>query len=323
MSEDKKQKKELSTEEWKEVLKGLAEVGCLYLVFTGGEPLLREDLSELCKYATDLNFDIRIFTTGITAVASHPPTPTGFGRAGRSQVTGRKLWDEIKELKNTNVSKIEISFYGRKEIHNKITRNPDSFDRTLDFAKKLKDEGFRVKLKTSLMKENFMEMEYIKTFALKNGFEYSFDPVIAPRNDGDQSNLKHRLSLKQIRELFDSFPPSPYHLITLSPEISPDFFCGAGKNLVGINPYGEVYSCIQIPVSCGNLRKNAFAQIWKNSEWLQKWREMSIRDVKICSACSLSNKCNRCPGLALLEDGGLLGPSKLACNLTKNTPQKM
>ena len=46
--------KELSTEEWKQVLREAREIGALQLGFTGGEPLLRDDLEELVADASAL-----------------------------------------------------------------------------------------------------------------------------------------------------------------------------------------------------------------------------------------------------------------------------
>ena len=56
--------KELTTEEIYSALDELADLGCLYLTFTGGEILLREDLFDIAKYARKKEFAIRLFTNG-------------------------------------------------------------------------------------------------------------------------------------------------------------------------------------------------------------------------------------------------------------------
>ena len=57
--------RELSTDEWKRVLRESRELGALQLGFTGGEPLQRPDLEELVAYANDLGFYTNLITSGI------------------------------------------------------------------------------------------------------------------------------------------------------------------------------------------------------------------------------------------------------------------
>jgi radical SAM protein with 4Fe4S-binding SPASM domain len=289
------QKKELSTADWKRVLRQLKKAGCLYIVFTGGEPLLKKDFIELCQYAAELNFSVQIFSTGL------------------------KITKELVEkLKDCSIASFEMSFYGRKHIHNKITGDENSFDTTLKAAKLIAKNGIAVKFKTPLMNENFKDIAYIRDVCQKYGFNHTFDPIIAPANDSNKQALKYRITETQIKALLKD--PKLDFLANCSQESRDkqgDFFCGAGKNVFGINPYGEVYPCLQLPLAVGNLRKKSFVDIWKKSVWLKKWRKLSIRDLKECPDCKYLSFCNRCPGLALVEDGNLMGPSRIACDIAK------
>ena len=58
-------KHELSTEEWKDVLRQARALGSLQLGFSGGEPMLRDDLEELVGYATGLGYYTNLITSGI------------------------------------------------------------------------------------------------------------------------------------------------------------------------------------------------------------------------------------------------------------------
>ncbi|MBI1904935.1 MAG: radical SAM protein, partial [Rhodocyclales bacterium] len=56
---------ELSTEEWKQVLRDARGLGALQRGFTGGEPLVRDDLEELVAYADSIGFYTNLITSGI------------------------------------------------------------------------------------------------------------------------------------------------------------------------------------------------------------------------------------------------------------------
>lgn len=56
--------RELSTEEWQQVLDKLWEVGVPHVCFTGGEPTLREDLIDLVRYAEKLGQVTGLLTNG-------------------------------------------------------------------------------------------------------------------------------------------------------------------------------------------------------------------------------------------------------------------
>jgi len=97
--------KELSTEEVFNILDQIAEAGCLWLLITGGEPLLRPDFFEVYTYAKKKGFIITLFTNGTLI------TP------------------EIADyLVQWPPFKVEITLYGvTSETHESVTGIPGSF----------------------------------------------------------------------------------------------------------------------------------------------------------------------------------------------------
>jgi radical SAM protein with 4Fe4S-binding SPASM domain len=88
--------------------------------------------------------------------------------------------------------------------------------------------------------------------------------------------------------------------------------CSAGHTLCYVSPCGEVYPCVQFPLSCGNVRLQPFAELWRYSPQLQTVRTIRVRDLVPCSSCVHVADCTRCPGLAYLE-GDVRGPSTRDC----------
>lgn len=287
---------ELGTSQWEKILGQLAEAGGLYLVFTGGEPLLRPDLARLCRRAKELKFDVRVFSTGL----------------GLTKELAR-------ELKEAGVSAFELSFYGRPALHDSVTGRGGSFKASLAAARLLKNSGLAVKVKVPLMKINSGQAGWLQKLAKKEGFELSFDPVITAANDGNAAALPLRLTGPQLVKAVKllSATPDP-RLPTPDPRPSTlDFICGAGRNVCSVGPGGELYSCLQVPVKLGDLSRRKFADLWKNSAWLKKWRRAGVKDLKDCAGCGDIGFCSRCPGVSLLEAGDLLAPNKPACEMAE------
>lgn len=284
------EKKELTTKEVKNILDQLAEAGCLFLAFTGGEMFLRKDIWEILEYASEKRFAVTVLTNATLLKQ-----------------------DDIKKLKKMNIHELSTSLYSLKaEVHDGVTGVKGSYVKVIKALKEIKKAGIAVRIKTPLMMCNYSEKKAITKFAKKNGFKMLFDPVLAPKNDGSTGNTKQKIGTavlgKVVKQHCSDWSYSNKYL-------ERNVICSAGKNFVAVNPYGEVLSCLQIPVSAGNLRKKKFDKIWRNSAVLKKIRGMKLGDLKECENCKDIRYCNRCPGLALLENGSLYGRSNSACQI--------
>lgn len=294
--------RELDTARWTEILGQLAAAGGLYLVFTGGEPLLRPDLAELCARAKKLKFDVRVFSTG-----------HGLGQA-------RAL-----ELKRAGVSAFEISFYGRPALHDGVTGSKGSFAASLAAARLLKRAGVRVRLKVPLMRANLAQAAWLKALARREGFGIAFDPVITAANDGDKKALDLRLGAEELKRAVKLLgrpaekcePARPQTQPPMAAEPAFDFLCGAGRNVCAVGPDGSLYPCLQLPLKLGNLARARFSSIWRSSRWLKKWRRAGEKDLKTCAACRDAAFCSRCPGVSLVEEGDVFAPNRPACELAR------
>lgn len=286
------EEKELSTEEIKSIIDQLAEANTFYLVFSGGEIFVREDFFEIAHYAREKGFALRLLTNG-TLITS-------------------EIADKIEELHPLSV---ELSLYGiDPAIHERITRVPGSYAKTIRAFKLLKERGLRTRIKSPLMKENIGEFKRLQEFAKRLKSRFVFNTVIIPQANGNREPLNHRLTEKDLIEFLSSrMPSSKWKPLELTAEQRP---CGAGVNNLYISPSGEVYPCLILQESCGNLREESLTQI-QEAPILKKIRATKFSDLKECSTCPLKSYCFRCPGLALLEDGDPFGPSRAACTLAR------
>jgi radical SAM protein with 4Fe4S-binding SPASM domain len=96
-----------------------------------------------------------------------------------------------------------------------------------------------------------------------------------------------------------------------------DIPCSAGHNSLYISPYGDVFPCVQLVVPSGNLRRQSFEEIWYGSTEMRRVRAVRENQLPDCANCSLRSYCERCPGLALMEGGDLLGAYERACELAE------
>ncbi|MBI5744313.1 MAG: radical SAM protein [Elusimicrobia bacterium] len=289
--------RELDTACWKKILDQLAAAGGLYLVFTGGEPLLRPDLAELCAYAVRRRFGVRVFSSG------HGLTP-----------------ELARQLKAAGVAGFEISFYGGARFHDGVTGKAGSYAASLSAAQLLKKTGIPVRMKVPLMKGNIRSAARLRAMARREVFSIAFDPVITAANDGGVAALALRLSRTQLAravKLLAAGEAAPYTASSAPVEASPryDFLCGAGRNICAIAPDGTLYPCLQLPVKLGNLSRRGFGAIWRSAPWLKRWRKAGQEDVKACAACPDAAYCSRCPGVSLVEEGDVFAPNKPACAL--------
>lgn len=299
---------ELQTGEIKNILTQLAEAGVLMLTFSGGEIFLRDDLFELLEFARDLHFDLALKSNALMINE-----------------------DRAARLRAVGVRQVQVSLYSAEaDIHDAITKIRGSFSRSLQAIRVLKAQGLRVKIACPLMKQNLSGLQQLRALADKIDVPYVIDMTMTPKLDGDKSILAMRTSAEDLAFVmkdaslqseagFDAEETGAEDACRSSSDGDAyrDIPCSAGHNSCYISPYGDVYPCVQMPVSAGNLRVNTFAQIWQRSPQFARVRAIRESDLRFCAQCKIRKYCERCPGLAEMEGGGLLGPYERACELAE------
>jgi radical SAM protein with 4Fe4S-binding SPASM domain len=282
---------ELTTAEVTSVLDQLASAGTFFVIFSGGELLLRKDLFEILGYARALGFDVKLKTNAI--------------------LLGEREADRIRDL---GIRSVQVSIYShRPEVHDGITKVPGSLDRSLAAIRFLKTRGLHVLIANVLMRQNAGDYPHVRALAAELGVECTIDPTITPKMDGDTSILNLRISEPQLLRVytdtsligdFAGEPPAD-EMLDAAP-------CSAGHTACYISPYGDVFPCVQFPLPTGNLRGQRFGDIWHQSPQMNEVRAIRMRDLPTCSTCSFMTTCTRCPGLAYME-GNMKGPSSADC----------
>ena len=289
---------ELSTEEWKGIIDQLADENALNIGFSGGESLIRSDFFEIARYARSKRFAIRILTNGILI------TP--------------EVADKIAALYPVSV---DMSLYGaRAATHDGITLTPGSFERTVRAFRLLAERHVQAYAKIALMRENVGEFQEVRALAEELQAIFKYDITIVPKDNGSTQPLRHRLSDEELLGFFRQEMKA-----SRQEEIGWKFsgakvngrVCLSGTNQIAINPYGEVFPCVQAKISAGNLRRQKLHTVWSYAPILRNMRALRLRDFPTCATCHLLRFCFHCPGVALLEDGDLLGPSSVACRETR------
>jgi len=287
---------EMTTAEIRDLLRQLADAGVFFLTISGGEPLIRRDCFEIIEYARSLSFNVKLKTNAVLIREK-----------------------QARRLRELNVEQIQISVYShRQDVHDGISKLPGSLNKTIAAIRLLRSHGLKVTLANVLMKSNLQDSEGVRRLAAELGAHYTLDPTITPRMSGETSVLRLRISPDSLQTVFHNpdlvgnvaefcAPPAPVDEGALE-----GLPCSAGHTACYVSPRGEVYPCVQFPLSCGNVRQQPFLDIWKNSPQFLEVRSIRGKDLSTCSSCRHLGTCTRCPGLAFME-GNMRGPSSADC----------
>ncbi len=287
---------EMTTAEIKNLLDELAEAGVFFLTLSGGEILLRKDFFEILEHARALQFCVKLKTNAV--------------------LIRERQADRIRSL---GVHSVQISIYShRPEVHDAITKVPGSLKRSVNAIRFLKAHGLKVIIANVLMLQNIQDYPGVKALAAELGVESTIDPTITPKMDGDRSILNLNVDQAALRRVFrdESLVGNVEEFCVPPPKATEDdmdgLSCSAGHTACYVSPYGDVYPCVQFPLSTGNVRRSKFLDIWRHSPEMNEVRSIRARDLTSCSHCTHLVSCTRCPGLAYME-GNMRGPSSQDC----------
>jgi MoaA/NifB/PqqE/SkfB family radical SAM enzyme len=325
-------KQELTTAEALALIDQLAGLGVLYVTFSGGEPLLRDDFFVLAEHVRRRRLALRVYTNGRLLT-----TPAAYRLAALHPLA------------------VEISVYAADPAtHDAITGIPGSWDVTVDALQRLQALGVRTVCKTPLMALNAGQVEPLSALAAQLGARFQPDPVLTSRVAGTLQDRRAPLTLRMSdgqladylrRTLGQSASrcraqglrntPTP---VQLAPAQPGPLLCTIGRSTLALDPYGTVFACVEVRQPLGNVRRTPLAAIWHDADAWSPYLRLSapastpgsmielttasvagsedgVQALHACRTCCLAAYCVRCHGAAGNETGDLYGPSPAHCRL--------
>jgi len=289
---------EKGTSWWRNIIKQIADYGCLFLVMTGGEPLIREDFADIYSCAVEKGILVTVFSNLTILNKEH-----------------------IALFKNYPPQEIETTLLGATEgIHDMLADTRGSFAKTMSNIENLLNNGIRVSIKTILMKGNINEIDDIQLIAKKLGVRFRLDGLIFAALDGDKKPLSYRINPPEIvkiemkdKERYAEWKRyfEKYGSVN---ENEPLFRCAAAETCFYINPAGFLQPCVMVPNISISMAEG-FSDAWDKLG--KRVRRCKLPKSSPCRGCNLKGICGYCPGIFFLEGTTARVPPDFLCKLGK------
>jgi len=304
---------ELSTEEAFQLVDDLSRWGIGLLIIDGGEPLCREDLLDIVRYASSKGIRTTIGSNGT-------------------------LVDEAKakEMVDAGVMAVAISVDGADASTHDSFRGVDgAFEQTLKGIEACRNAGLPFQLNMVIRKDNVSQLEDMLRLAVDLGANAAevFDLVAAGRAKHECKELvlsldERKLTMERLAEAQEDYPlvirvPGcpMYPLVLQEKGIKPKHFppemllripyygrgCAAGMPMgyVMVLSNGEVNPCMLLQVNLGNIREQSIMSIWESSPTLARLRQRELLKGE-CGVCNYKLTCSGCRGRAYEETGDMM-----------------
>lgn len=295
------QKNRPSTEQILFVLNQMKEAGSLWLLITGGEPLLHRDFCQIYRHAKELGMIPTVFTSA-------------------TMITDRV----VEVFKRYPPLLIEATLHGASaQTFDAVTGIQGSFQKFLRGVALLRENKIPFNLKMVVMQQNLAEAKLTREFALSLGAaNFRYDSMIQGDffESGKAQNL--RITVEEALELDQT---ESYHQLwkriyrTALKERSSGkgketilFPCRAGKSSFAVSADLQLLPCILMRTPSYDLLTKPFSSAWKKLNRHTTTIQMGMDNA--CRTCQTTS-CSQCPAWGYLEHGDPNMKSGFACAL--------
>lgn len=257
---------ELSTAEWIEVFRQAREMGAAQLGFSGGEPLVRQDLAELIEAARGLGYYTNLITSGI----------------GLTE-------EKIASFAEAGLDHIQISFQAAdEEVNNLLAGSKKAFAHKLEMARAVKKHGYPMVLNFVTHRHNIDNIDQIIRLCIELEADFvelatcQFYGWAELNRAGLLPSKEQLVRAERITNEWRDKLAAENHPCKLI-FVTPDYYeerpksCmnGWGNLFLDITPDGTALPCHsarQLPVEFPNVREHSIEHIWRHSFGFNKFR---------------------------------------------------
>jgi AdoMet-dependent heme synthase len=279
----------LDTAAVKKIIDGLAAYTKCILIFTGGEPMMRNDIDELIRCSRSVGLRPVMATCG-----SHINP------------------ESAAQLKQAGLLSFSFSLDGMDaETHDAFRRVPGAFEMTMNAVKVATDARIRFQFNTTLTRLNIGQIDDIAALAVEKGASCWNPFILVPVGRAAEirellfAPQEYESVLQRLAEIKNSLP------IDVRLTCGPQFArvarqqkiraadtvsgCLAASEFAFISHHGDVQTCGFLEISAGSLPENNydFGRLWETSPLLCSIRDRS-RYKGACRSCGFLDVCRGC-----------------------------
>jgi radical SAM protein with 4Fe4S-binding SPASM domain len=291
----------LSTKEAKSLIDSLTKINTSVLLFSGGEPLLRQDIFELIAYANSKGISPVLSSNGVLISPS-----------------------VAKRLRSVGIIYVGISIDGEKKVHDGF-RGMRCFNQALEGLRNCQDAGIPVGVRFTLNKFNFTSLPKVIDLVIKEDIPrfclYHLVYSGRARRGMDIEKERRRKVIDYLIKVAEHTHPEQLEILTVdnpcdgiylykyitakNPEKGGAVLeelqfghgrCSAGARIISISSQGSVFSCqFWNHKSLGNVRRKSLYDIWYSSSlFLRKLRSKEVYLKGKCRICEFRSFCGGC-----------------------------
>jgi AdoMet-dependent heme synthase len=296
---------ELDTGECIRILDEVLEVNpAPMLILSGGEPLLRDDLEEIARHASE---------GGATVVVG---------------TNGTRLTDErIASLMAAGVQGVAVSVDSLEpRYHDRFRHGDGALRDTLDAVDRLGRHGLDFVVQTTITRGNRAELRRLVQWAAGAGaVSFNLYFLVATGRGEGMAGLtpdENEAVLAELAGLEREYrgrmmvrskcqPQLMRHVVEGSPGsplLNYRTRCPCGVHYCRITPEGKVTPCPYLPAEAGDLKERSFGEIWREARVFRTLRHGEPGGK--CGMCEYREVCGGCRARAHADTGDLLGPDE-------------
>lgn len=309
-------RKILRLQDWRRIAREARDAGVLYLLLTGGEPLLWPDFWTLYDELIDMGFVISINTNG--------------------SLIDKKA---IAHFKQKPPQRINITLYGASdETYRNLCGVGGIFTKVDQAIQGLMEAGITVKINCSLTPQNAADLDWIVDYVKERDSvlsvaTYMFPPI---RRDPTQTGINERFTPEEcaqymtrywerdhgaeayrryLESILDGYREPPGLEEGCIDPLDGKIRCRAGISSFWITWDGWLTPCGMMPEPKVDLPQMAFEEAWNSLVEAAS----ALRLSGVCNKCPNRNICHPCAAIAYAETGSSSGIPTYMCRVTQET----
>ena len=307
--------RELTAAEWIGFSRQTADAGTLYLLITGGEPLLRQDFTEIYTELCQMGFIITL-NTNATLMNDH-------------------YFNLFSKYPPTAVA---VTLYGASpDTYKKVCGSAAGFDATIRGLEMFSNIPTNLEVRTTFIKDNMNELEQVRAISKRFTKRFGINPLVFKSNRNVSSDVENcRLTPSQCMEIETANrnyyanldesereavdPELEEYFKSLSPErdfgidIPPTIIsCLASKSMYSMTWDGKMLPCLTFESPYTLPFEESFTSAWNRLPALYD----NIKHPRECYECDLISGCPNCPGYMQIETGEFEKLSPYFCAIAK------